>query len=158
LTSYRCRDTRIGYTQDPNLFLDLLKSKFPRRSFMKIFTRSNSSEDLRWISSETLGKIFRRKDFKKIWIKTFSSKILQKIFKQFLAKFFLGSLDLWNLWKIFVSNLLEIFERSSIKIFLRSSDDLLAFFLILNLKKFVKQLKMVRRSSYIIFRQSSCKS
>ena len=43
-----------------------------RRSFIKIFTRSHSSEDLRWISSENFLKIFKRKDFIKILIKTFS--------------------------------------------------------------------------------------
>ena len=119
-----------SYHPRPESFLNISRS-----SFMKIFTRSNSSEDLRWISSEKLLKIFKRKDFKKIWIKTVSSKNLQKvyinffekIFKLFLPKFFLRSLkDLqfkpfWDLWKISSSNLLEIFERSSIKIFLRSS-------------------------------------
>ncbi len=113
----------------PKYFWDLLKNEIPRRSFMKIFTKSNSSEDLRWISSETLGKIFRRKDFKNIWIKTFSLKdlyidFLQKIFNQFLPKFFLKMSD--------------IFWRSSIKIFksyLRSTWDFLVFVLIFSFEK-----------------------
>ena len=131
--------------QDPNLFWDLPKNEISRRSFMKIFTRSHSSEDLRWISSENLLKIFRRKDFMKILIKTFSSKnllkiyinFLWKIFKQFLPKIFLRSLkdlklkSFGDLWKILSSNLLEIFGRSSTKIFLRSTEDLLVFFLLL---------------------------
>ncbi len=126
-------------SQDPNIFWDLLKNEISRRSFTKISTRSNSSEDLRWISSENLEKIFRWKDFKKIWIKTFSSKNLQKIFilrslKDLQLKSF------WHLWKIFDSNLLEIFERSSIKIFLRSTKDLLVFVLIFNFKIILKNL------------------
>ncbi len=90
-------------------------------------------EDIRWISSENIGKIFRRKDFKKIWIKTFSSKNLQKIyinfpqkiFKQFLPKFYLRSLknlqlkSCWDFSEIF--DLIFNFEK--------------------NFKKFVKQQK-----------------
>ena len=126
---------------------------------MKIFTRSHSSEDLRWISSENLVKIFRRKDFKKIWIKTFSSKnlqkiyinFLQKIFKKFLPKIFLRSLkdlqfkSFWDLWKIFILYLFEISWRSSG----------LCFNFEKNLKNFVKWSKMVRRSSEDLLIKSS---
>ena len=141
-----------------------MNNEISRRSFMKIFTRSHSSEDLRCFSSETLGKIFRRKDFKKIWIKTFSSKnlqkifiyFLQKIFKQFLPKYLLRSLkdlqskSFWDLWKIFNQNLFEIFWRSS------------GLFLNFKFKKNCQTAKngqkIFWRSSNIIFRQSSFKS
>ena len=112
-TDYFC-DLRVNHTQDPNHFWDLPKNDISRRSFMKIFTRSHSSEDLRWISSENLVKIFRRKDFIEILIKTFSSKNLQKIYINFLRNNFLTFLP---------------------KIFLRSSKDLLVFFLIFIFKK-----------------------
>ena len=160
-------------TQDPNLFWDLPKNEISRRSFMKIFTRSHSSEDRRWISSENLLKIFRRKDFMKILFKTFSSKnllkifinFLWKIFSQFLHKIFLRSLkdlqlkSFGDLCKILSSNLLEIFRRSSSEIFLRSTENLLVFFLIFSLKKnlkiFVKWSKMDRRSSEDLLIKSS---
>ncbi len=114
------------YSQDPNLFWDLLKNEISLRYFMKISTRSNSSEDLCWISSENLAKIFRRKDFKKIWNKTFSSKNLQKIF-------------LYQTISSYI--ILEIYRRSSIKIFLRSTWDLLVFVLIINFEKICQTTK-----------------
>ena len=127
--------------QDPNLFWDLPKNEISRRSFMKIFTRSHSSENLL--------KIFRRKDFMKILIRTFSSKNLQKIYinflqkilKEFLPKIFLRSLkdlqfkSFGDLWKIFSSNLWEIFGRSSFNIFLRSTKELIVFFFIFSFEK-----------------------
>ncbi len=74
-----------GVFQNPNLFWGRLKNEISRKSFMKIFTISDSSKDLL-----------------KILIKTFSSKYLQKIyinfllkiFKKFLPKNFLRSWDL----------------------------------------------------------------
>ena len=155
----------MSTSQDPNLFWDLPKNEISRRSFMKIFTRSHSSEDLRRISSENLLKIFKRKGFIKILIKTFSFKnfpkifinFLQKIFKQFLHKIFLRSLkDLQlksfkDLLKIFSSNLLEIFERSSSDIFLRSTEDLLGFFFIFS---FEKNRQMVKNGKKIFWRSS----
>jgi hypothetical protein len=112
----------IEISQNPNLFWDLPKNEISRRSFMKIFTRSHSWEDIRWISSEYLLKIFRRKDFMKILFKTFSSKNLLNIFINFL-------------WKIFKQFLHKIFLRSLEDLHLKSPEDLLVFFLIFSLKK-----------------------
>jgi len=104
------------------------------RFSVKIFMSSHSSEDLRWISSEELLKIFRRKILWRFCFKIFSSKnirkicinFLQKIFIKFLSKIFLRSSrdhqlkSFWYLRKIFGSNLL------------RSTEELLVFVLILN--------------------------
>ncbi len=82
---------------------------------MKIFMRSNSSEDLGWISSKNLVNIFRRKNFK-------ASKNLHES----------SSKDLQT---ISDENLFDIFERFSIRIFLRSTEDLLVFVLIFDFEK-----------------------
>ncbi len=73
--------------------------------------RSNSSEDLIWISSENITKIFRRKDFNKIWSKIFLLKIFKRSSKNFIINSF------WDLWKIFSSNIFEILGRSSFQMF-----------------------------------------
>ena len=150
--------------QEPNLFWNLPKNEISRRFFMKIFTRSHSSEDLRWISSENLLKIFRRKDFMKILIKTFSSKNLQKIYINFLQK-------------ILITFLPKIFLRSLEDLHLISFWDLLVFVLIFsfkkilsngqkwteylfinssgNLQKKISQKELVVRSSWIVRRRWS---
>ena len=113
----------------PNVLLHYRPLAWPPNSdtcsFMKIFTKSHSSEDLRWVSSENLVKIFRRKDFTKLFL----LKIFKRSSKNFLLKSFW---DLWNefiwihdFWKIFMSG----------QIFLRSIEDFLLFVLILIFKK-----------------------
>ncbi len=105
----------LNFTQDPNLFWDHLKNK-------DLSWRSSRDLIIRKIFDETLGKIFRRKDFKKIWIKTFSSKNLQKIFIYFLQKnlkkIFLRSYA--DLRKIFIEDLLKISKRTLNEFFLIS--------------------------------------
>ncbi len=91
----------------------------PHRSWPKSFFKFSEEwdltkifyEDLCWISSENLVKIFRRKYFMKNLITTFTSKNLKRSPSKFFLKYF------WDLWQIFNSNLLKVFRRSSIYIF-----------------------------------------
>ena len=105
-------------SKDLNLLLNLIiNNEIPRRFFMKIFTRSHSSEDLRCFSSKDYKKSFLLKIFKisLIDLHSFSSKNLHKVsrFTRFLLRIIRGSLKI----------IVEIFGRSLIKILLGSSKD-----------------------------------